>query len=94
MGVSIRSALVIMLFSFPSVAQERVPSFQDKRLVPDPIPSNICVEVHWTPKSRPWNEGEAIRVRYPPLDAELIGALTRLRDQGKAVLVRCSATKT
>lgn len=85
--------LAVASLAFPALAQERIPSNEDT-FVPYPIPSDICVEIWWTEKSAAWNDGEAISIHYPPLDAKLRHSMKTLIDEGKATLVRCSAGNT
>lgn len=85
------AVLALCLVAAPGLAQERVPDFQDSQLVPDPIPAHICVEVHWTEKSDSWHEGWAMHFHYPPLSFATRAAMEKVRAEGKAVLVRCSA---
>lgn len=87
-------AALLVFIAVPGFAQERVPSWQDSQLVPDPIPADICVEVHWTDKSRSQKEGWLMHIQHPPLSLKTIAALNQVRNEGKAVLVRCSATDT
>ena len=86
--------VVLVVSVAPALAQERVPSWEDPQAVPDPIPNNICIEVHWTEKSRTWHEGEAVAFMHPPLNREELQALKQLQSEGKAILKRCSLGKT
>ena len=57
--------------------------------VPDPIPADICVEVHWRVK-----HDVKISVYHPPLDRDDIDLLTRIRTKRLGDLKRCRLSKT
>ena len=84
------AVLAVLALPVPLSAQERIPSWAGSE-VPDPIPADICIEVHWSEASRTWKEGTAISIHHPPLDAELRSALENIRHNRKGSLVRCSA---
>lgn len=87
-------AALVLFITVPTLGQERAPSWDDPQAVPDPIPSNICIEVHWTEKSRTWHEGEAVAFMHPPLSEKELRALEQVRSEGKAILIRCSLGKS